>query len=92
MQDALRQLRYAAHRAFESAHGDAEKLKSASADLEAVNRFHRNLIIAIQDGKAASKKIDRELQGGRFVRGIGSLVRSRRPTDLGMPWDEDAVA
>ena len=84
--EALREVRFAAHRAFESAHGDREKLDRASRLLDAAADFQRFLMLAVKHGAAAAKEIDRDQQAGRFVRGIGRLVRSRDPIADEMPW------
>jgi hypothetical protein len=84
--EALREVRFAAHRAFERAKGDSDQLARASAQLEAANDFQRFLTLAVKRGVAAAKEIDRELQGGKIVRGIGRLVRDRDETLEGMPW------
>lgn len=86
LQEALREVRYAAHRAFEAAKGEPDKLARAAMQLEAAAEFHRFLILAATHGAAAAKKIDRELQGGGFVRGVGRLVRNRSDEAEGMPW------
>lgn len=86
LQEALRDVRYAAHRAFEKAGSDPEKLSRASLQLAAANDFHRFLKLAVSNGKAAAKEIDAELQGGRFVRGIGRLTRNRDDIAEDMPW------
>lgn len=84
--EALKQVRYAAHRAFEQANGDDAKLRRASHLLDAANDLHRFLKIAISSGEAAAKQIDRELNEGRFVRGVGRLVRGRDSEADTMPW------
>lgn len=90
LREALNHVRYAAHRAFEKAKGDPEKLRRAADQLEAANDFHRYLILAVKNGAAAAKRIDRDLQGGSVVRGIGRLVRSRMPTTGDDPWRDVA--
>jgi hypothetical protein len=86
LQEALREVRFAAHRAFEAAGNDTKKLSEASLQLLSANRFQRFLTLAVKQGAAAAKEIDRELQGGRFVRGIGRLVRNRDEEAEDMPW------
>lgn len=86
LQEALREVRYAAHRAFEMAKGDPLKLDRASRQWEAANDFQRFLTLAAKHGAAATKEIDRELQGGRFVRGIGRMTRNRDAEMDDMPW------
>lgn len=86
LQEALREVRYAAHRAFEHAKGDAVKLQRASDLLDSAASFQRFLTLALKHGQAAAKEIDRELQGGRFVRGIGKLVRDRAEDLEDLPW------
>lgn len=88
LRDALNHVRFAAHRAFERSDGDPAKLQRASDTLEAANAFHRYLVLAMKNGAAAAKRIDRDLQGGSVVRGIGRLVRSRRGSTSGAPWSE----
>lgn len=85
---ALREVRYAAHRAFEAAQGDPDRLRRASMILEAAGDFQRFLTLAVRHGVAASKEIDRQMQAGEVVRGIGRLVRNRDPRVEGMPWNE----
>lgn len=85
LQDALKHIRYAAHRAFERAGGDPVKLQRAADQLEAAGAFQRYLVLAVKTGAAAAKRIDKDLQAGNVVRGLGSLVRSRRQRDAG-PW------
>lgn len=87
LKDALKQVRYAAHRAFERSTSAADR-EIAWHMLDAANRFHRCLIVAMNQGSAASKEIDRELKGGRFVQGIGRLVRNRDDMTDDMPWSE----
>lgn len=84
--EALREVKFACHRAFERAYGDPVKLQRASDMLAAANDFHLYLRKALDAGKAAAKEIDRDLQGGRFVRGIGRMVRSREDEDEALPW------
>jgi hypothetical protein len=86
LKEALREVRYAAHRAFERAAGDPEKLARASDTLASANAFQRFLTLAVTHGKAAAKEIDKELQGGRVVRGIGRLTRNRDDEADDMPW------
>lgn len=90
LQEALREVRYAAHRAFEAAGGDAAKLARASDLLEAANTFQRHLTAAMTRGKAAAKEIDRDLNSGKFIRGIGRLTRSRNELADDMPWSSVA--
>lgn len=84
--EALREVRFAAHRAFERAKGDPQKLDRAAMLLESAGDFQRFLTLAVKHGTAAGKEIDRELQGGGFVRGIGRMVRNRDEEAEGMPW------
>lgn len=86
LQEAIREVRYAAHRAFERSGGDPEKLRRAADVLEAAAAFQRFLMAAASQGAAARKKIDAELQAGQFVRGIGRLVRNRDEIADRMPW------
>ena len=86
--EGIRQVRYAAHRAFEQAKGDPAALARAAHLLNAANDFHRFFALAVKQGEAAAKKIDSELREGRFVRGIGRLVRNRDAVADDMPWSE----
>lgn len=86
LQEALREVRFAAHRAFERAQGDPNALKRASDVLEAANTFQRILALAVSHGAAAAKEIDKSLDGGGFVRGIGRMVRNRDGEADDMPW------
>jgi hypothetical protein len=88
LKEALREVRFAAHRAFERAKGDTEALARASAQLVAANDFQTFLTLAVKHGTSAAKEIDRELQGGKFVRGIGRLVRNRDEAAEDMPWHQ----
>lgn len=89
LKDALREVAFAAHRAFESAHGDLELIRQASQLLDAANRFQLVLRLAMEHGKAADKRLDREIQGGRARRamreGVG-LVRNRNTPVGDVPW------
>lgn len=84
LQEAIRQVRYAAHRAFERAKGDEDALRRAAYLLDAANDFQRFLTLAVSQGDAAAKKIDAEMSEGKIIRGIGRLVRNRAAE--GMPW------
>jgi hypothetical protein len=86
--EGIKQVRYAAHRAFEASKGDPETLARASNLLNAVNDFHRFFVLAVKQGEAAAKTIDSELREGRFVRGIGRLVRDRDSQADDMPWSQ----
>lgn len=88
LQEALRELQFAAHRAFEGAGSDAERLKMAADQLAAAKRFQMFFHRLVTAGKTAAKRIDAELQGGGFVRGIGRLSRNRDPIAEDMPWNE----
>lgn len=88
LKEALREVRFAAHRAFEQAGADPVKLARASAQLRAANDFQRFLTLAMKHGQAASKEIDRELSERQFVRGIGRLVRNRDEEAEDMPWHQ----
>lgn len=88
LMEALRDVRYAAHRAFEKSNGDEERLKRAAFLLDAANDFHKFLVIAMKQGAAAAKEIDKELNGGAFVRGIGRLTRNRDQEAEDMPWHQ----
>lgn len=88
LNEALLEIRHAAHRAFEKARGDEELLWRASAQLEASKQFHLFFLLLVKQGKAAAKQIDRELNKGQFVRGIGRLVRDRDPLADEMPWSQ----
>lgn len=87
LQEALREVRYAAHRAFERSQ-NAEDREIAWHMLDAANRFHRCLTLAAKHGAAAAKEIDKQHERGGFVRGIGRLVRNRDEAADGMPWSE----
>lgn len=87
LKEALKEVRFAAHRAFERSRS-AEDREVAWHMLDAANRFHRCLLVAMNQGSAAAKEIDRELKVGRFVEGIGRLVRDRDDIADGMPWSE----
>lgn len=86
LQEALREVRFAAHRAFERAKGDADQLARASAQLEAAHDFQTFLTLAAKHGSAAAKEIDKSMNEGKFVRGIGRLVRARDGIADDMPW------
>jgi hypothetical protein len=89
LQEAIREVAFAAHRAFESAHGDVELVRQASHLLDAANRFQLVLRLAMEQGKAADKRLDREIQGGRARRAMREarvLVRNRNAPVEGMPW------
>lgn len=89
LQEALREVAYAAHRAFEAAHGDLELVRQASNLLDAANRFQLVLRLAMEQGKAADKRLDREIQGSRARRAMREargLVRNRNAPAEGMPW------
>lgn len=86
LKEALREVQYAAHRAFEAAAGDAVKLQRASDMLAGAKLFQRFLTIAVKQGAAATKEIEKELKGGAFVRGVGRLVRNRDAEADDMPW------
>lgn len=88
LQEALKEVRYVAHRAFETAAGDAAKLQRAADLLEAANAFQRHLIALMTMGEAATKKIDAEMNQGAILRGIGRRVRNREAVD--MPWSRVA--
>lgn len=87
LQEALLEIRYAAHRAFERSSGSPEAMRRAHEQLEASKLFEAFLRRAVTRGKEAAKKIDRDLQGGRFVRGVGRLSRNRDPLMDEMPWN-----
>lgn len=86
--DALKEVHYVAHRAFERAAGDPERLRRASDLLEAANTLQRYLISLLTMGQAAAKKLDADMDKGPIQRGIGRLVRNRAPVD--MPWSRVA--
>lgn len=88
LQEALREVAYAAHRAFEAAHGDPELVRRASQLLDAANQFRLTLQLAIVHGKAADKRLDREIQGSAARRAMRGLVRNRNAPIAGMPWRE----
>ena len=87
LQEALREVRFAAHRAFERSTSAADR-EMAWHMLDAASRFQRSLTLAVKHGSAAAKELDKQLERGGFVRGIGRLVRNRDETADGMPWSE----
>jgi hypothetical protein len=89
LKEALREVKFAAHRAFEKARDD-EALRRAAYLLEASQSFHRFFVLAATQGAAAAKEIDRELNAGKFVRGVGRLTRNRDELMDDMPWDQTA--
>lgn len=88
LQEALREIQFAAHRAFEAAGDDIGKLERASLQLAAAKSFQMFFHRLVTAGKTATKRIDAELQGGHFVRGIGRLARNRDPIAEDMPWND----
>lgn len=86
LRDGLQQVMFAAHRAFEAAKGDPDKLLRASLLLEMAGEFRLYLQMAINQGRAADKRIDARLQAGRARRAVRSLVRNRNPYADEAPW------
>ena len=90
LMEAIREVRFAAHRAFERANGDESKLIRAALLLDAANDLHKYLVVAMKNGAAASKELDKELNAGKIARGIGRLVRDRSDEAEGLPWHQAA--
>lgn len=86
LREALQQVMYAAHRAFEAAKGDPDKLRRASDLLEMAAEFRLYLQMAINQGRAVSKKIDAEMQASKARRTIRGLVRNREAYADEAPW------
>lgn len=85
LQEAMREMMFIAHRAFEAARGDPAKLQRASDLFAMAGDFQLYLTRLIAQGKAASNAIDREMQAGKTARTFHSLVRNRNARD-DMPW------
>jgi hypothetical protein len=84
--DVLKEVRYAAHRAFERSQNEHDR-EVAWYMLDAVNRLQRMLVAIASRGKAATKEIDRVLDDGGAVRGITRAIRNRDHPPNGMPWN-----
>ena len=84
LKEALREVGLAAHRAFERATSD-EELRVARQTLDAAERFVRMLRIAVGEGAAATKRLERELRPQTAVSRAIRAVRERRQE--GMPWE-----
>jgi hypothetical protein len=85
LKDALRELSYAAHRAFESA-ATPEDRERAWQQLDAGNRFARYLRALVEQGRQAAVTIEKELRQPTPARD-GFLRRARaRVPEVDMPW------
>jgi len=84
LQEALREVGLAAHRAFERAKSD-EELRTARQVLDAAERFVRMLRIAVGEGTAAARKIDDEMRQPSLISRSVRAVRNRNGE--GMPWE-----
>ena len=82
LQEALREVGYSAHRAFESAKTEAE-LVLAREMLRGAEAFVRVLRLAVEHGSAAAKQIDRELAVNDGL--VANLMRRTRNRE-DMPW------
>jgi hypothetical protein len=90
LQEALREVRFAAHRAFERSASAADR-EIAWHMLDSASRFERCLRLAVSQGAAASKQIDRELEREGMLERITGYGRRARNRDLGsMPWNKEA--